>query len=822
MNRVTSRRSLSLVVLALVLGAVATVVLPAAGESAPPAAKDKLAAYSAEIRWTPYGVPHVKADDYAGAGFGMGMATAQHTVCELFDRILTASATRSYYLGRGTNGANVISDLFYARHRLRVEEWLNGDAASAETPSQEARDLIRGFAAGVSRYVREVGRDNIPDPRCRGAAWIREIDELDYWVFVSTYLGAAQMAGQVAAIPPGGTDACPSEPVTVPADSVAADPGESGSNAYGLGRDATKNGHGALLGNPHYPWTGSNRFYRAHVTIPGKLNVVGAGLINMPLVGIGHNDRIAWSHTVSTATRGGFFELKLDPADPTAYVYEGTSRPMSVICVSVPVREGDGTTTLASRAFYETHFGPMVRTTTLPWTETRAFAFRDATSGVRFVDQYIAMAKAGSVRELAAALNRYGGTAFNTTATDAGGEAFFGDIGAIPNVTEAKAAACVLPGVATTLWNNRTPVLDGSRAECEWGNDPGAPPGLVGVASAPHLFRTDYVTQSNDSHWLSNPAQPLEGYSRIFGNERSTRSLRTRMGLKMVQERLAGTDGLGGPKFDLETLQAVMYSNRQLGAEQARDDLVTRCQAQPSVVVSGVTVDLTEACAVLAAWDLRDNLESRGAHLWRQFVSNGGLVWTVPFDVNDPVNTPRGLSMTSNTVMTALGNAVRTMQQAGLPLDARLGDVQGVTRQGERIPLHGGSGGAGQFNVLGSGGFQAGAGWTTVSTGASWIMTVYFTDAGPRSAGVLTYSQSTNPDSPHSFDQTKLYSQYGWEDLYFTEAAVEAAAVRREAVSEGPADCKDGGWMRFERPSFKNQGACVSYFSTLRGGVSNR
>jgi acyl-homoserine-lactone acylase len=56
-------------------------------------------------------------------------------------------------------------------------------------------------------------------------------------------------------------------------------------------------------------------------------------------------------------------------------------------------------------------------------------------------------------------------------------------------------------------------------------------------------------------------------------------------------------------------------------------------------------------------------------------------------------------------------------------------------------------------------------------------MAVEFTDRGPISQGVLTYSQSTNPDSPHAGDQTRLYSQKGWDDLNFTEAAVRKAAV---------------------------------------------
>jgi acyl-homoserine-lactone acylase len=307
----------------------------------------------------------------------------------------------------------------------------------------------------------------------------------------------------------------------------------------------------------------------------------------------------------------------------------------------------------------------------------------------------------------------------------------------------------------------------------------------------------------------------------VFGDERTTRSLRTRMGLTMVADRVAGTDGFAGKKFDLETLQDVMYSDRGLSAELARDDLVSRCRAQPSVVVGSDTIDLTQACDVLAAWDLRDDLASRGAHLWRLFAGTG-LIWTVPFDVNDPVHTPRALSKTDPKVMTALGQAVQTLNNAGIPLDARLGDVQAVTRRGERIPIHGGNGGEGVFNVIGYTGFTPGAGWTDVSTGSSWIMTVHFTDAGPRSEGVLTYSESTNPDSVHSSDQTKLFSSYGWEDLYFTEPAVEKAALSRDVVTEGAADCKSNGWAKFVVPAFANQGACVSYFSTLRGGVGRK
>src|SRR5439155_650285 len=114
-----------------------------------------------------------------------------------------------------------------------------------------------------------------------------------------------------------------------------------GSNAVALGRAATRNGSGLMLGNPHFPWDGTERFYEAHATIPGKVNVIGGSLFGVPAVLIGHTDGLAWSHTVSTAFRFTPFELKLVPGDPTSYVYDGVPHKMKADKVTVQVKQQD-------------------------------------------------------------------------------------------------------------------------------------------------------------------------------------------------------------------------------------------------------------------------------------------------------------------------------------------------------------------------------------------------------------------------------------------------------------------------------------------------
>src|SRR3546814_10885261 len=94
------------------------------------------------------------------------------------------------------------------------------------------------------------------------------------------------VADMVAAQPPRSAQAASS----VPADFGSVVRRVSygvGSNAVALGKDATTDGRGLLLGNPHYPWQGILRFYQFHLTIPGKLAVMGAALPGLPVVNIG-------------------------------------------------------------------------------------------------------------------------------------------------------------------------------------------------------------------------------------------------------------------------------------------------------------------------------------------------------------------------------------------------------------------------------------------------------------------------------------------------------------------------------------------------------
>ena len=746
---------------------------------------------SVEVRTTSYGVPHVLADDFTGAGLGIGYAFAESNICEIADRWLTVNAQRSRHFGPDATvegpgrSTNLASDFLWARILDMDVVGRELGQAPPVGPTPEVRELIRGYVAGYNTYLEEVGVANLPDPRCRGKEWVRPITDVDVYLrslhwnlwdtsaaLVDELVAARPPSGEVAALMLSGPVATEVGPTTL----VPEHPGP-GSNMIALGREATDNGKGMLFANPHWYWHGPERWWEFQMTVPGKVNVSGAGILGVPIVMFGHTEHVAWSHTYSTPQHYTVYELTLAPDSPTSYLYDGEVRAMTPRTVRVEVRESDGRLTTRSHTFWETHYGPMIQTDQYGWSGETAFAIRDAGLSFRWLNQQLDMNRANSVEELDAAGRKYLGVGYlNTIASDSAGNTLYADRTAIPYVTDELLERCA---TETKGRLQDPPVLDGSRSACEWASEEGTPiPGIFPASMLPQLARADYVMNSNNSYWTNNVRQTLEGFPRIMGDERTVRSLRTRNGLQKIEHRLNGTDGYPGQRFTRDQLERITMDNRVLAGALWRDALVDVCRTIPP------QDGLPEACDVLAAWDLTENPDSAGALLFRRFFENltrdsapGGVadVYAVPFDPGDSMNTPRGLNVSHPKVAPAIRAAIDDLLGNGIPLDAPYGDYHFVERNGTQIAIPGGNASAGQYNPLSSReGWQPGRGYTEMRSGSSYIMWMQFTDTGPVGRSVMTYSQSANPDSPNYADQTKLFSQKRSKPMLFTEAEILA------------------------------------------------
>ncbi len=112
------------------------------------------------------------------------------------------------------------------------------------------------------------------------------------------------------------------------------------SNAWGIGSTMTENGKGALLANPHFPYTGIRRFYESQITVPNYVNFHGAGLLGSPIPQIGFNQNLGWSHTVSASRRFTMYELKLKTGNDLVYVKDGVEKPITQEVIRIQVNTG--------------------------------------------------------------------------------------------------------------------------------------------------------------------------------------------------------------------------------------------------------------------------------------------------------------------------------------------------------------------------------------------------------------------------------------------------------------------------------------------------
>ena len=771
--------------------------------------------FDAEIRRTEYGIPHIRAEDWKGLGYGFGYAYAQDNFCVTMREIIYASGRSAELFGEA--GGNIGSDFLF--------RYLNGSDEEFEERfvsqlPQFSRDLTVGFARGMNRYLEETGVENLPqgDLGCRDADWVSPVTELDLFKHMGrealrgssdngTFRNAllAVEGPEVEGATGGLSDGQLSQ---LARDAEASVTGllnlDQGSNALAVGSDSTQNGGALLLGNPHQPWFGAGAWYQAHLTLPGEYDVAGAALHGFPFIGIGFNEHVAWTHTVSLANRFSLYELKLNPDDPYEYEYDGEMRDIVPVDITIQVLLEDGTLEPREFTFYESHFGPIVNLRGIsdfldgwPLFNGSLLAFRDANrlTGTRGIEQWINKGKATDLDGYIEALSTIGNPVFHEIAADRNGEVFYGELSAVPFITQEQLDTCVNGIIGPLLRDATTGViisLDGSTSACEWGEDPEAPEGtnLYGASQLPQLRTRDYVGNSNNSYWLSNAQQPIEGFPTIMGpvgHEGQQQFLRTRIGHLMVQERKNATDGLSEtPLFDLETTKGLMYANRVYGAEATLDDMLQLCDSEDESIVA--------VCTVLTLWDRRVDLESQGAQLfteiWRYLRSRLGTgfqgviandnFWRVDYDPLDPLNTPSGidLEISSNQtlVLDAMVQALANLEANGVDPDAPWSEVQFLERNGENVPIHGGDGGMGVYGAISAGLSQGG--YVNPRSGNSYIQAVTWDESEcPIADVILVPSQSTDPDSPYFADQTKLYSDKRWVRFPFCEEDIEANQV---------------------------------------------
>ncbi|MFD5823950.1 penicillin acylase family protein [Lentzea sp. NPDC060358] len=747
--------------------------------------------YRAEIRRTSYGIPHVLAADLGSVAFGQGWAYAEDRLCDLADQVVKVRGERSRWLGAGPGDQYLASDVGY-----RAIGLVEMARQALPTLTRDSRSMIEGYAAGFNQYLAGVGPRGVRG-WCAGQPWVGPVSPVDLLAYQQDLAlvssGRVVLPSIAMAQPAGaGVKADLRVPATSVADAVRslfADRNTTaalGSNGWAIGGQRSASGGGALLANPHFPWQGELKLWESHLTVPGVLDVYGAAVGGLPGVQIGFNQKVAWTHTVAQGPRFTFARYRLVPGQPTSYYIGDRVLRMRAKTVTVPVKGADGRLGEVIRTTWFGEHGPVVDLSSIDpsfgWTLTSAIEFRDANAGnFRLLDFWLAMARSGSVAEVAAQNARFGTPWLNTLAADSAGTTWFGDAASTPNLTPEATAAWLASPIG---------LLDGSDPRHGWREEPGAPaPGLLPASRWPQLTREDYVFNANNSPWIANPRQPIENFPPQLGRQRSVLSARARLNALRLE------DPGWSQRFTLDGLTSAVLSDESLSALSLLEPVRRLCDLHAGSAEAG-WVDAVKACAVLDDWDGRFRVDSRGAVLWREVMSKvlalhpdaldaAGPLFSSAFDPDEPVHTPGSPRPDPAVLGPALDGAARTLEAAGFPLDVPLGMVQHSVKGGRDFPVPGAPDALGALDVVEYSPMPAttlepvvpgdrvlSADGYPVNTGTSMLLAVQFTGSGPRAKGLLTFSQSDDPASPNFADQQVLFAQGKVRNCLYTQAEI--------------------------------------------------
>lgn len=703
------------------------------------------------VRRTAYGVPHIRAENLRAAGYAMGWIQVEDYGMDVVEGLVRARGEWSRYTGPGGIDGDAV-----ARRRL---------ARAVETYallSQDARDVLEGFAAGVNRYI-ALNPSSFPD-------WVKPTFD-GHTVHARSILAASprsargvldrlEQLGEEAgeeADEETGDAASAAIGIWKRLAASAPEPNpDAGSNVWALAPSRTTSGNAILLRNPHLSWDAG--YYEAHVTVPGVLNFYGDFRLGGPfgIIG-GFNERLGWATTNNYPDLDEVYAFAVDPERPDHYILDGESVPIERETVTVEFRDGDGLGE-ESREFLTTPYGPVVHR-----GGDKVYVLHTAYDGdYRRGEQFLRMMRASTLEEWQDAMRMRAHPSSNLTYADADGNIFYvwnATISVLPHASGGDTAAIAV----ATADQIGTRVM-------EW-------------ESLPQLLNpsSGYLRNENDEFHYTNMDAVMDAgdYPPHFSQPRLR--LRSQLSLQLI-----ATD----ERLSLEDVVARKHSMRMLLADRVKDDLVAAVRAmRPSGEVA-------EAIDLIEGWDNTVARDSRGGVLfktwWSRYEETGDRASVTPesagfpatpeslFEVgwspDRPLETPYGLASPERAVA-AFDWAVREAAERYGAWDLPWGAVHRAKIGDVDLPVGGCSGTLGCFRVLWFVDHEEDPRRLQVRGGDGWVFAVEFGDV-PRAYSVLAYGQSDEPDSPHFNDQLSLFTENRMKPVAFTEAAIREGTIR--------------------------------------------
>lgn len=716
-----------------------------------------------------FGVPHILGKTEADTAFGLAYAHAEDDFSTIQDVVAASrgelsrlhpsmtSLKNDFYTGMfqvNTRAAQAYEDRISPELKAIFQGYANGlnyyaalhpDEVDARFFPVEAVDLVRGFVHKIPLFV-GTGQELGKALAYQGSAP------------ASSETNAANRKATVPGDSPGYNPpndggpanrpfwhrllAWPTELWKESGQGLNANNGKNGesqkwyapyvmvaSNAHAVSRLRSADGIQRLNVNSHQPWDGPVAWYEAHIRSEDGFEMYGATFPGSPLLFVGHNRHLGWTHTVNTPDLVDLYALQTNE-DRTLYTVDGESRELQKRSVELTI-DLFFFEIYVDRTVYDTEFGPALETDG-GLVAVRVAGLEDHPLSA---EQWYRMARAKNFQEWKTAMEMMAMPMFHTVYADAQNIAYVYNA-RLPLRKRGPDYSGVIPGnTSEWLWSDYISYRD-----------------LPSVTNPPSGF----VQNGNSTpfYTTSEPYNPSRSDNPQFAyieNRLTNRALRS-------LELFGGDRSISREEFLRYKFDRRYHPSAPI-YQEAVYPVLERFKPSNSLE--------EEALRILRNWDGTAHPLSRGAMLailtwrpiWKSIVIDRKPLAEAP----DPLNT--------------FAAATDYLLDTGA-LDDTLESRQKLIRGDTVLDMGGGPDVLNAMHMRDLEGWASWIhpGWQEIYAGDSFIMLVEFSGKEVRSFAVQPYGSSMRPDSPHFDDQAPLFQKRILRQTYLDEEEIRFRA----------------------------------------------
>ncbi|MDG2128227.1 MAG: penicillin acylase family protein [Fuerstiella sp.] len=712
---------------------------------------------SASITRDRWGVAHIHGRTHADAFFGMGYAQAEDYFWQLEDTCIQSLGRYAEINGQDGIRSDILNRSFEIPRRSRED---------FQELKPEYQRMATAYADGINYYLKTHPEEK-PRLISRFEPWYSiamDRHMLLHFIYRQVHVGKPQDRGpdDVAlwSSAQSGMNSFAWDWQPLPKTGFAAEVREAvGSNAWAISGSRTKSGAAMLFINPHQPWYGIGQFTEAHIRSDEGLNFSGACFFGNPFPTIGHNEHLGWTYTVNAPDIADAWRVTFDDPDhPLNYRYGDGYREAQQWKETLRVKS-HGTMTERQFTFRKTHHGPIVRRES---DDTFLSAQVAGLFDLNRIHQALSMVLAQSFEEWRAAISHCAIPMFNVVYADNSNNIFYAYNATIP--------------VRDPSFNWRQPV-DGSRPAADW-------KGIHPFDDLPQVLNPQcgYVQSCNSAPFTTchlesdNPSRDdFPSYMMEDAEVDMRRSKMSRHILKDVEDLTYG--GLQQLAFDTRMYWALTELPKLKGDYD-------RLKREDSVLAS----EIGEYWEYLQNWDYRCTIEGAHATLmvawYEELYGFGYPAETLKSQyASDRLSWFTALKKAADKLKSLYGTWKKPWGEAHRL--QRVADQPDVQHAGirlnpifENIPCPGAPGPLGIIcTVYSSPEIRFIRPQRFAVVGASYMSVVEF-DHHIRAASIMPFGASGRRQSPHFFDQARLYSQKKLKPAVFYMDEVQSAKAR--------------------------------------------